>query len=163
MAMKTLDDLFVHFLRDMYDAEKQILKALPKMARKAESEELRSAFEHHQQETQGQVERLERIFEMRNTRARGITCEAIDGIIEEGKEIMSETEDADARDAGMIAAAQAVEHYEITRYGTMAAWARQLGHSDAEKLINETLEEEKKTDKLLTDLAERTLNRQAAA
>ena len=163
MAMKTLDDLFVHMLRDIYYAEKQILRALPKMAKKADADELRQAFEQHQQETEGQVERLEKIFELREMRARGVTCEAINGILEEAKEIMSEAEDADVRDAGMIAAAQAVEHYEITRYGTLAAWARQLGMNDAEKLINETLEEEKKTDQLLTDLAEKALNRQAAA
>lgn len=163
MAIKSLDDLFVHFLRDMYYAEKQILKALPRMARKAESEELRAAFEQHRDETEKQVERLEKIFEMREMRPRGITCEAIDGIIEEAKEIMSETQDPATRDAGMIAAAQAVEHYEITRYGTMCAWAKQLGMDEAEKLLRETLEEESNTDELLTELAEKSLNKEAAA
>jgi ferritin-like metal-binding protein YciE len=162
MAMKSLDDLFVHTLRDIYYAEKQILKALPRMARKAEAEELRAAFEQHREETEKQVERLEQIFEMRDMRARGVTCEAINGIIEEAKEIMSEADDADVRDAGMIAAAQAVEHYEITRYGTLASWAKQLGYGDAEKLLRETLEEESNTDQLLTELAEKSLNKQAA-
>jgi ferritin-like metal-binding protein YciE len=163
MAMKTLDDLFVHMLRDIYYAEKQILKTLPKMARKADSSALREAFEQHQSETEGHVERLEKVFELRDLKARGVTCEAINGILEEGKEIMTEAEEPDTRDAGMIAAAQAVEHYEITRYGTLVAWAKQLGHEDAAKLLQETLEEEKKTDQLLSKLAEQTLNRQAAA
>ena len=135
MAMKSLDDLFVHFLRDMYYAEKQILKTLPKMSRKADSDELREAFEHHRDETEEHVANLEQIFEMLELKPRGVTCEAIDGILEEGKEIMTEAEDADTRDAGMIAAAQAVEHYEITRYGTLIAWATQLGKADAAKLL----------------------------
>jgi ferritin-like metal-binding protein YciE len=162
MAMKTLDDLFVHFLRDMYYAEKQILKALPKMARKADAAELREAFESHREETEEQIENLEKVFELLGLKARGVTCEAIEGIIAEAKEIMSETEDPDARDAGMIAAAQAVEHYEITRYGTLAAWAAQLGKGDAEKLIRANLKQEYAADEKLTKLAEGALNRQAA-
>jgi ferritin-like metal-binding protein YciE len=163
MAMKTLNDLFVHMLRDMYYAEKQILKALPKMARKADSEQLREAFEQHLQETEGQVERLERVFEMCELRPRGVTCEAINGIIEEAKEIMSEAEEANVRDAGMIAAAQAVEHYEITRYGTMIAWARQLGMEDAASILQETLDQEYSADQKLSKLAEEALNREAVA
>jgi ferritin-like metal-binding protein YciE len=142
MALKTLEDLFVHFLRDIYYAEKQILKTLPKMARKAESEQLRDAFEHHREETESQIENLEKVFEMLELKARGVTCEAINGIIEEGKDIMSEAESPDVRDAGMIAGAQAVEHYEITRYGTLIAWGEQLGKKDAVKLLKENLEQE---------------------
>jgi ferritin-like metal-binding protein YciE len=162
MAMKTLEDLFVHFLRDMYYAEKQVLKALPKMSRKADAEELRAAFDHHREETEQHVANLEQVFELLELRPRGVTCEAIDGILEEGKEIMSEADDADARDAGMIAAAQAVEHYEITRYGTLIAWANQLGKQDAAKLLRANLEQEYAADRKLTELAEKTLNRQAA-
>jgi len=162
MAMNSLSDLFEHFLRDIYYAEKQIVKALPKMARKADSAELREAFEAHLNETQEHVSNLEQVFEGLNLRARGVTCEAINGILEEGKEIMSDAADADTRDAGMIAAAQAVEHYEITRYGTLIAWANQLGHSDAVKLFQTNLDQEKAADKKLSDLAESTLNREAA-
>ena len=124
MPLKSLDDLFMHFLRDIYYAERQILKALPRMARKADSDQLRDAFESHQAETELHVANLEKVFELLEVRARGVTCEAIDGILEEGKEIMAEAEAPDALDAGMIAAAQAVEHYEITRYGTLIAWAK---------------------------------------
>jgi ferritin-like metal-binding protein YciE len=162
MALKTLEDLFVHFLRDIYYAEKQILKTLPKMARKAESEQLRDAFEHHREETESQIENLEKVFEMLELKARGVTCEAINGIIEEGKDIMSEAESPDVRDAGMIAGAQAVEHYEITRYGTLIAWGEQLGKKDAVKLLKENLEQEVAADKKLTDLAVSALNREAA-
>ena len=162
MAMKTLEDLFVHFLRDMYYAEKQIVKALPKMARKADSDKLREAFEHHLEESQNHVANLEQIFEKLDLRPRGVTCEAIDGILDEGKEIMSEAQDADARDAGMIAAAQAVEHYEITRYGTMIAWANQLGKKDLVPLLKANLEQEYAADKKLTELAEKRLNKEAA-
>lgn len=162
MAMKTLDDLFVHMLRDMYYAEKQILKNLPKMARKADSQDLRQAFEMHQSETEEHVDTLEKVFELCDLKPRGVTCDAIEGILSEAKEIMSETEDANARDAGMIAAAQAVEHYEITRYGTLISWANQLKKKDVASLLEKTLEQEKATDKKLTDLAEKTLNREAA-
>ncbi len=162
MPLQSLDDLFVHFLRDIYYAEKQILKALPKMARKSDSEQLREAFEHHLEETQTHVANLEQVFELLELKARGVTCQAIDGILEEAKEIMNETQDADARDAGMIAAAQAVEHYEITRYGTLIAWANQLGKKDATALLHANLEQEYAADRKLTDLATKTLNREAA-
>lgn len=162
MSLDTLDDLFVHFLRDIYYAEKQILKTLPKMARKADSDKLRAAFEHHHGETEHHIANLEKVFDALELKARGVTCEAIDGILEEGKEIMTDAKDPDARDAGMIAAAQAVEHYEITRYGTLIAWARQLGKSDVIDLLNANLEQEYAADQKLTDLAERVLNREAA-
>jgi ferritin-like metal-binding protein YciE len=162
MAMKSLDDLFVHFLRDMYFAEKQILKSLPKMARKAEADQLREAFEHHHGETEEHVQNLEKVFELLELKPRGVTCDAIEGIISEARDIMSETEDADARDAGMIAAAQAVEHYEITRYGTMIAWAKQLGMKEAADLLSKNLEQEYAADKKLSKLAESALNREAA-
>jgi ferritin-like metal-binding protein YciE len=162
MAMTSLEDLFVHFLRDIYYAEKQILKTLPKMARKADSPDLKQAFELHREETEGHVERLEQVFEMLELRPRGVTCDAILGILEEGKEIMSEADSPDALDAGMIAAAQSVEHYEITRYGTLVAWAEQLGKNDAAKLLKEILEQETATDKKLSELAVSALNREAA-
>jgi ferritin-like metal-binding protein YciE len=162
MAMNSLSELFEHFLRDIYYAEKQIVKALPKMARKADSAELREAFESHLTETQEHISNLEQAFEALNLKARGVTCEAINGILEEGKEIMSEAEDADTRDAGMIAAAQAVEHYEITRYGTLIAWANQLGHTEVVKLFQQNLDQEKAADQKLTALAVENLNREAA-
>jgi ferritin-like metal-binding protein YciE len=161
-ATKSLEDLFVNLLKDMYYAEKQILKALPKMAKKADSRELRQAFEHHLTETQGQVERLERVFALCDLKPSGKTCHAIKGIIEEGEEDMKDAKDPDVLDAGMIADAQAVEHYEIARYGTMIAWAKQLGRNDAASLLEQTLEQEYNADRLLTDLAEGKLNRQAA-
>jgi len=161
-AMKSLEDLFINLLKDMYYAEKQILKALPKMAKKAESDELRQAFEHHLEETEGQVERLEQVFALCELKPAGKTCPAIKGIIEEGEEDMKEAKDPDVLDADMIADAQAVEHYEIARYGTMIAWARQLGMNDAVELLQQNLDQEYNADKLLTDLAEGRLNRQAA-
>lgn len=162
MAMKTLEDLFVHMLRDMYYAEKEILKALPKMAKKADSEDLKEAFEHHRQETEGQVETLEKVFALFDLKPRGITCEAIKGLSEEAEEIMSETEDKDARDAGLIASAQAVEHYEMARYGTMVAWAKQLGKAEAARLLQQVLDQEAAADKKLSKLAQSGLNRKAA-
>jgi ferritin-like metal-binding protein YciE len=162
MAMKTLNDLFVHTLRDIYYAEKQVLKALPRMAKKASNDKLREAFEHHQQETEQQIEKLEQVFEMLDMKPRGVTCEAINGIIEEAKDIMSEADEDDVRDAGMTAAAQAVEHYEISRYGTMIAWANTLGKTDAAKIFEEILKQEKAADEKLTALAEEALNKQAA-
>jgi ferritin-like metal-binding protein YciE len=161
--MKSLEDLFVNLLKDVYYAEKQILKALPKMARKADSEELRQAFQHHLSETEGQVKRLEQVFELCGLKAMGKTCPAIKGIIEEGEEDIKHAKDPDVCDAGMIADAQAVEHYEIARYGTMIAWAKQLGMNDAAGLLHQTLEQEYNADKLLTQIAESRLNRQAAA
>ena len=161
--MKSLEDLFINLLKDMYYAEKQILKALPKMAKQADSSELRRAFEHHFKETEGQVERLEQVFALCDTKATGKTCPAIKGILEEGAEDMKEAADADVLDAGMIADAQAVEHYEIARYGTLIAWANQLGMREAATLLNQTLEQEYNADRALTELAESSLNRQAAA
>jgi ferritin-like metal-binding protein YciE len=160
---KNLNDLFLDTLKDIYYAEKQILKALPKMAKAANSDKLRAAFEKHHGETEGQVERLEQIFELIDKPARGKTCDAIQGILDEGKEIMDEYKGCEALDAGMLAAAQAVEHYEISRYGTLKQWAQQLGMKDAVRLLNETLQEEKKTDETLTSLAEAAVNVAAAA
>src|SRR5882757_4016076 len=160
---KDLNDLFLDTLKDVYFAEKQILKALPKMAKAAHAEELRAAFEKHHGETEGQVERLEQIFELLDKPARAKTCEAIQGILDEGKEIMDEYKGTEALDAGLLAAAQAVEHYEISRYGTLKQWALQLGMKDAARLLDETLQEEKKTDESLTTLAEAAVNLAAAA
>ncbi len=162
MAEKDLSDLFVDTLKDIYYAEKQIYKALPKMAKAAASDELRAALEKHHSETEGQIERLEQIFEMIGKPARGKKCDAIEGIIDEGKEIMEEYADTPALDAGLLAAAQAVEHYEISRYGTLKLWANQLGHKDAVKLIDQTLAEEKKTDDALSKLAVSAVNAEAA-
>ncbi|MBM6596251.1 YciE/YciF ferroxidase family protein [Microvirga pudoricolor] len=159
---KTLDDLFLHTLKDIYYAEKQILKSLPKMAKAAESDELRQAFELHREETEGQIDRLEQIFELLGKPARGVACEAINGIIEESKEIMEDFADSEALDAGILSSAQAVEHYEITRYGTLKTWASQLGLNDAASLLDQNLQEEKKTDKLLSQLAEARVNAKAA-
>ena len=163
MKMTSLQDLFVEELRDVYNAEKQILKALPKMARTAESTDLKEAFESHLEETQHQVERLEQVFEQMGARARGKTCAAMEGMIEEGKDLMSEDAEAEVMDAGLIGAAQKVEHYEIATYGTLVTWARQLGHSKAARLLEETLNEEKAADQKLTRIAEAWVNRQAAA
>ena len=160
---KHLNDLFLDTLKDIYFAEKQILRALPKMAKAASSDKLRAAFEKHHGETEGQVERLEQIFELLDKPARGKTCDAIQGILDEGKEIMEEYKGTEALDAGMIAAAQAVEHYEIARYGTLKQWAQQLGIKDAVRLLDQTLQEEKKTDQSLTSLAEASVNLEAAA
>jgi ferritin-like metal-binding protein YciE len=160
---KTLQDLFHETLKDIYFAEKQILKALPKMAKAANSEDLREAFEKHFEETEGHVTRLEQVFAMIDQPARGKTCDAIMGIVEEGKEVMEEFEHSQALDSGLLAAAQAVEHYEISRYGTLRTWAAQLGLNDAVELLEETLEEEKNTDETLTQLAEASLNQLAAA
>ncbi|HEV7878138.1 ferritin-like domain-containing protein [Bradyrhizobium sp.] len=160
---KDLNDLFLDTLKDIYYAEKQILKALPKMAKAAQSDELRAAFEKHYGETEGQVERLEQIFEILDKPARGKTCDAIQGILDEGKEIMDEYKGSEALDAGMLAAAQAVEHYEISRYGTLKAWAAQLGMNDAARLLDQTLKEEEKTDQTLTKLAKAAVNLAAAA
>jgi len=161
-ATKSLEDLFVNLLKDIYFAEKQVLKALPKMAKKADSGELRQAFEHHLEETQGQVQRLEQVFALCELKPTAKTCPAIKGILEEGEEDMKEAKDPDVLDAGMIADAQAVEHYEIARYGTMIAWAKQLGMNEAARLLQQTLEQEYNADKHLTELAESGLNRQAA-
>jgi ferritin-like metal-binding protein YciE len=162
MADKNLSDLFVDTLKDIYYAEKQIYKSLPKMAKAASSDQLRGAFEKHHDETEDQIERLEKIFELLGKPARGKKCDAIEGILEEGKEIMDEYADTTALDAGLLAAAQAVEHYEISRYGTLKTWASKLGHKDAIKLLEETLAEEKKTDDALSKLAISEVNAEAA-
>ena len=159
---KNLEDLFHETLKDIYFAEKKILVALPKMAKAALSDDLRTAFEKHTEETEGQVERLEQVFEIIGKPARGKTCPAIEGLVEEGKEVMKDFKESDALDPGLLAGAQAVEHYEISRYGTLVAWAEQLGMDDAAKLLKQTLDEEKKTDVTLTKLAESSLNRMAA-
>ncbi len=159
---KSLEDLFVNLLKDIYYAEKQVLKALPKMAKKADSDQLRQAFEHHLKETEGQVERLEQVFALCDLKPTAKTCAAIKGILEEGAEDMKEAKDPDVLDAGMIADAQAVEHYEIARYGTMIAWAKQLGMKDAASLLQQTLDQEYNADRALTKLAEGKLNREAA-
>lgn len=163
MAEKNLNELFLDTLKDIYYAEKHILKALPKMAKAANSDELRAAFEKHYDETEGQVERLEQIFEMIGKAARGKKCEAIEGIIDEGKEVMEEYADTPALDAGLLSAAQSVEHYEISRYGTLKAWAEKLNMPQAVKLLDATLAEEKKTDETLTKIAEKAVNYEAAA
>lgn len=159
---KDLTDLFHETLKDIYFAEKQILRALPKMAKAAQTDALRQAFEHHRDETQGQIERLEQVFELLGKSPRGKTCDAIVGIIDEGKEIIEDFAETEALDPGLLAAAQAVEHYEISRYGTLKTWATQLGLPDAAKLLDATLQEEMKTDKLLTQLALQSVNRKAA-
>jgi ferritin-like metal-binding protein YciE len=159
--MKSLDELFVETLRDIYYVEKQLTKALPKMAKKATSESLAQAFTDHLEETEGQIERLDKVFELVGKPARGKKCAAIEGLLEEATEIMSEAESDVVRDAGMLAAAQAVEHYEISRYGTLKAWAEKLRLEDAVELLDETLQEEKATDQKLSELAESEINVEA--
>ncbi len=160
---KTLDDLFLETLKDIYYAEKQLLRALPKMARAARDQKLADGFLMHADETEGHVERLEQIFDLLGKPARGKTCDAILGIVEEGKSIMEEFKDTIALDAGLIAAGQAAEHYEIARYGALRTWAGQLGMKDAAALLEQTLAEEKATDKKLTELAVSLENVKAAA
>ena len=162
MALRSMEDLFMHTLKDIFYAERQILRTLPRMIKKAGSTELRKAFETHRDETERQIERLQKIFESLDAAARGVKCEAIEGIIAEADHLAEEIEDKDVLDAGLIGSAQAVEHYEITRYGTLIAWAEQLGMNDAAKLLRETLEEEKRTDQKLTELAQARVNKQAA-
>jgi ferritin-like metal-binding protein YciE len=162
MPHKNLNDLFLDTLKDIYFSEKQIYKTLPKMAKAAISEKLRAAFEKHRDETEAQIERLEQIFELLGKPARGKTCDAIQGILEEGEEIMDEYKGTSALDAGLLAAAQAVEHYEISRYGTLKSWAGKLSMADAVRLLDQTLAEEKKTDELLTKLAGTAVNDEAA-
>ncbi|WP_442971812.1 YciE/YciF ferroxidase family protein [Rhodoplanes sp. Z2-YC6860] len=153
-----LDALFHDTLKDIYYAEKKILSALPKMAKAAESEDLRAAFEKHHEETEGQIARLEQVFEAIDAKPQGKKCAAIEGILDEGQEIIKEYKGSPALDAGMLAAAQAVEHYEISRYGTLRTWAKELGLEDVVKLLEETLEEEEATDQALTELAESAVN-----
>jgi len=159
----SLQELFHETLRDIYFAEKKILSTLPKMAKAAHSKELKAAFERHEAETEEHVSRLEKVFEQIDETARGKTCDAIIGIIEEGQEVMKEFKGEPALDAGLLADAQAVEHYEIARYGTLKTWAAELGLKEAVKLLDATLAEEKKTDETLTRLAEQEVNQHAQA
>jgi ferritin-like metal-binding protein YciE len=159
---KNLQGLFTETLKDIYFAEKQIFRALPKMAKAAKAPQLREAFRHHQEQTEGQIERLEQVFEMIGKPPRGKQCQAILGIIEEASEIIEDFRDSQALDAGLLASAQAVEHYEISRYGTLRSWAQRMGLKDAVSLLDETLNEEKETDSLLSELAEAHLNAEAA-
>jgi ferritin-like metal-binding protein YciE len=159
--MEKFSELFEETLKDIYYAEKAILKALPKMAKKTSSRKLEAAFTKHMKETERQVERLDEVFELIGKKARGKDCPAIDGIIEEAQEAMKEAKDETIRDAAMLAAAQAVEHYEISRYGTLVAWAEKMKMSDAAELLEATLEEEKITDEKLTELAESEINVEA--
>ena len=159
--METLEDLFEDGLRDIYYAEKAILKALPKMAKKAGHEDLKAAFNEHVQMTNAQVQRLEQVFEMIGVKPRAKKCPAMDGLVAEAEELMKEAEDEDVRDAGMLGCAQSVEHYEIARYGTLKAWAQRLGMDKAVQLLDETLQEEKETDAKLTMLAEQAINAEA--
>jgi ferritin-like metal-binding protein YciE len=160
---KNLQELFHETLKDIYFAEKKILSALPKMAKAAQSEELKAAFEKHETATEEHVARLERVFEEIDEKPRGKTCDAIMGIIAEGQDVMKEFKGAPALDAGLLAAAQAVEHYEIARYGTLKTWAAELGLNQAKQLLEATLAEEKKTDDTLTEFAENQVNRHAQA
>ncbi|MDR7035531.1 ferritin-like metal-binding protein YciE [Methylobacterium sp. BE186] len=160
--IKTMDDLFTHMLQDIYYAEQQITKALPKMIEKAGEPQLKQGFEKHLRETEGQIQRLEQVFQQLGKPAKGVECAAINGIISETKEIMGDVGDPQVLDAALIAGAQAVEHYEITRYGTLIAYAKQLGHGNVVGLLEQTLGEEKATDKTLTALAEANVNRKAA-
>jgi ferritin-like metal-binding protein YciE len=161
--MTDLDELFHDTLKDIYYAEKKILSTLPKMAKAAKSKELKSAFEKHLKETEGHVDRLERVFATIDKKPQGKTCDAIVGIADEGAEIMKEYKGSPALDAGILAAAQAVEHYEISRYGTLKTWAKELGLNDAVELLEETLAEEKAADEALTKVAEEVVNQEAEA
>jgi ferritin-like metal-binding protein YciE len=159
--IQSMDDLFVHTLRDIYYAEQQIEKALPKMIEKAQDPQLRSGFESHLAETRGHIQRLEQVFQQHGVEAKAVRCQAIDGIIDEASDISAEASQ-DVRDAALVAAAQAVEHYEITRYGTLIAWAKELGRQDCASLLAQNLEEEKAADAKLTSIAEARVNRAAA-
>lgn len=160
--IKTLNDLFVHTLRDIYYAEQQITKALPEMIKKASDARLKQGLEAHLGETKNHVKRLEQVFKQHGVEAKGVNCPAIDGIIEEADEIVGEVADKQVLDAAIIAAGQAVEHYEMTRYGTLVAWAKQLGRADCAALLQQNLDEEKAADKKLTTLAEGNVNAKAA-
>ena len=161
--IKTMDDLFVHQLQDIYYAEKQLLKALPKMADKATDQQLKQGFMTHLEETRTHVQRLEQVFQMHGAEVKAVNCPAIDGIIKEAEEVAGEVEDKSVLDAALINAAQAVEHYEITRYGSLVAWAKQLGRNDCASVLQKTLDEEKATDQKLTKLAESKINLRAAS
>jgi len=161
--IKSLDDLFVHTLQDIYYAENQITKNLPTMIAKASNPELKAAFQQHLTETEEQVKRLEQVFEMHGQPVKGVTCQAMDGILAEAKEVISDCGDPQVCDAAMLSAAQAVEHYEITRYGSLISYAKQLGRDDCASVLQQTLTEEKATDKRLTGIAEQQVNQKAAA
>ena len=160
--IKTLDDLFVHTLQDIYYAENQITKALPKMIDKATDPQLRSGFEQHLEQTRNQIARLEQVFEMHGQKPKAVTCPAINGILEEADEVAGDVDDKSVLDAALVASAQAVEHYEITRYGTLIAWAKRLGREDCASVLQQNLDEEKATDEKLTAMAETQVNRRAA-
>jgi ferritin-like metal-binding protein YciE len=160
--IKTMNDLFLHTLQDIYYAEQQIVKSLPDMVEKATDPQLKQGFQTHLRETETHVKRLEQVFQKLDVKAKGVDCPAIDGILKESKEVAGEVDDKKVLDAALIAAAQAVEHYEMTRYGTLIAWAKQLGRQDVISLLQQTLEEEKATDKKLTSVADATVNRKAA-
>jgi ferritin-like metal-binding protein YciE len=161
--MNTLNDIFLHFLQDIYYAERQLLKALPKMAKSAEAPALKEAFTNHREETVHQVERLEQVFEMIGKPPKGVPCDAIKGLIEETEEVISDSQMGPVRDAGLIACGQAVEHYEMARYTSLIAWATASGHTDLVSVLNETLKEEQKAEKMLGDLAKKQINTSAAA
>lgn len=163
MPQKTLDDLFLEVLKDIYYAEKQIFRSLPKLAKAATDETLKEAFIHHREETEGQIERLEKIFDILDKPARGKTCQTIRGLLEEGTETVETFKDSPALDAGLVADGQAVEHYEMARYGALIAWAQQMGQREIASLLSETLKEEKAADALLTKIAEGLVNRDAEA
>jgi ferritin-like metal-binding protein YciE len=160
--IKNMDDLFVHTLRDIYYAEKQIVKALPDMIEKASDPQLKQGFQTHLRETENHVKRLEQVFQLTGKKAQGVDCPAIDGIIKEANEVAGEVEKKSVLDAALIAAAQAVEHYEMTRYGTLISWAKELGRNDCVALFQQTLDEERATDRKLTAMAEVQVNRKAA-
>jgi ferritin-like metal-binding protein YciE len=160
---KQLDELFHDTLKDIYYAEKKILSALPKMAKAAQNEDLRGAFEKHKTETEGQIDRLEQVFQLIEEKPQGKKCAAIEGILDEGQEIIKEYKGSPALDAGLVSAAQAVEHYEIARYGTLRTWAEELGLNQAMKLLQQTLDQEEATDRALTELAESVVNQEAQA
>jgi ferritin-like metal-binding protein YciE len=160
--IKNMDDLFVHTLRDIYYAEKQIVKALLDMIEKASDQQLKQGFQIHLRETENHVKRLEQVFQLTGKKAQGVDCPAIDGIIKEANEVAGEVEKKSVLDAALIAAAQAVEHYEMTRYGTLISWAKQLGRNDCVALLQQTLDEERATDRKLTAMAEGQVNRKAA-
>lgn len=159
--IKTLNDLFVHTLQDVYYAEQKITKALPKMISKVSDPQLKSAFQTHLRETEHHIERLEQVFQMHGEPVKAVTCPAIDGIVDEAEEIMKDASDPEVLDAAALASAQAVEHYEITRYGTLVAWARELGRNDCASVLQQNLDEEKATDQKLTQIAEARVNRVA--
>jgi ferritin-like metal-binding protein YciE len=160
--IKTLNDLFVHTLQDIYYAEQQIEKSLPKMVEKATDPDLKAGFEEHLEQTREHIVRLEQVFEIHGEAVKGVDCPAIDGILEEADDVSGDVDDKQVLDAALIASAQAVEHYEMTRYGTLIAWAKELGHEDSARILAETLEEERATDQKLTEMAESGVNRQAA-